>query len=46
MERHPIFAALYDSVLLPFERLSFRPIAVASPPVLAAGHSRSASAPG
>ena len=25
MQRHPIFAALYDSILLPFDRLSFRP---------------------
>jgi ubiquinone/menaquinone biosynthesis C-methylase UbiE len=25
VERHPIFAALYDSMLLPLDRLSFRP---------------------
>ncbi len=25
MERHPIFAALYDSVLMPLDRLTFRP---------------------
>ncbi|MGH7896769.1 MAG: class I SAM-dependent methyltransferase [Candidatus Binatia bacterium] len=25
MERHPIFAALYDSIMVPLDRLSFRP---------------------